>query len=97
MIEGSATAVEDEGNPPAESGNAAVPAEQSAASANQSAPMPAVRDVMSQPAVKRAMPAIIGLLSLLVVLIFWSVMTLRRSEVFPMEWSQLMCSWLLKR
>ena len=30
---------------------------------------------MSQPAVKRAMPAIIGLLSLLVVLIFWSVMT----------------------
>ena len=75
VIEGSATAVEDEGNPPAESGNAAVPAEQSAASANQSAPMPAVRDVMSQPAVKRAMPAIIGLLSLLVVLIFWSVMT----------------------
>ena len=35
--------------------------------------MPAVRDVMSQPAVRRAMPAIIGLLSLLVVLIFWSV------------------------
>ncbi len=75
VIEGSATAVEDVGNPPAETGNAAVPAEQSAASANQSAPMPAVKDVMSQPAVKRAMPAIIGLLSLLVVLIFWSVMT----------------------
>ena len=36
--------------------------------------MPTVRDVR-QPAVKRAMPAIIGLLSLLVVLIFWSVMT----------------------
>ena len=30
---------------------------------------------MSQPAVKRAMPAIIGLLALLVVLIFWSLMT----------------------
>lgn len=75
VIEGSATAVEDAGNPPAETGNVAVPAEQSAASANQSAPMPAVKDVMSQPAVKRAMPAIIGLLSLLVVLIFWSVMT----------------------
>ena len=75
VIEGSATAVEDVGNPPAETGNAAVPAEQSAASTNQSAPMPAVKDIMSQPAVKRAMPAIIGLLSLLVVLIFWSVMT----------------------
>ncbi len=75
VIEGSATAVEDVGNPPAETGNAAVPAEQAAASANQSAPMPAVKDIMSQPAVKRAMPAIIGLLSLLVVLIFWSVMT----------------------
>ena len=37
--------------------------------------MPTVRDVMAQPAVKRAMPAIVGLLSLLVVLIFWSVMT----------------------
>ncbi len=75
VIEGSATAVEDVGNPPAETGNAAVPAEQAEASANQSAPMPAVKDIMSQPAVKRAMPAIIGLLSLLVVLIFWSVMT----------------------
>ena len=75
VIEGSATAVEDVGNPPAETGNVAVPAEQSAASANQSASMPAVKDIMSQPAVKRAMPAIIGLLSLLVVLIFWSVMT----------------------
>ena len=75
VIEGSATPVENEGNPPAETGNAAVPAEQSAASANQSAPLPTVRDVMSQPAVKRAMPAIIGLLSLLVVLIFWSLMT----------------------
>ena len=75
VIEGSATSVEDAGNPPAETGNAAIPAEQSAASANQSAPMPAVKDVLSQPAVKRAMPAILGLLSLLVVLIFWSVMT----------------------
>ena len=75
VIEGSATAVEDGGNPPAETGNAAVPAEQSAASTNQSASMPAVKDIMAQPAVKRAMPAIIGLLSLLVVLIFWSVMT----------------------
>ncbi|MEK9534864.1 MAG: flagellar M-ring protein FliF, partial [Halieaceae bacterium] len=75
VIEGSATAIEDAGNPPAETGNAAVPAEQAAAPANQSAPMPAVKDIMSQPAVKRAMPAIIGLLSLLVVLIFWSVMT----------------------
>lgn len=75
VIEGSATAIEEGGNPPAETGNAAVPAEQSAASGAQSASMPAVKDVMSQPAVKRAMPAIIGLLSLLIVLIFWSVMT----------------------
>jgi flagellar M-ring protein FliF len=34
-----------------------------------------MKDVMSQPAVKRAMPAIVALLSLLVVLIFWSIMT----------------------
>ena len=76
LIEGSATEVDDTTNPPAESGKAAVPAEQGAGgAANQGAPLPAVRDVMSQPAVKRAMPAIIGLLSLLVVLIFWSIMT----------------------
>ena len=76
LIEGSATEVDETTNPPAESGNAAVPAEQGAAGAgNQTAPLPAVKDVMSQPAVKRAMPAIIGLLSLLVVLIFWSIMT----------------------
>jgi len=76
LIEGSATEVDDTTNPPAESGKAAVPAEQDAGgAANQGAPLPAVRDVMSQPAVKRAMPAIIGLLSLLVVLIFWSIMT----------------------
>ena len=76
LIEGSATEVDETTNPPAESGNATVPAEQGAAGAgNQTAPLPAVKDVMSQPAVKRAMPAIIGLLSLLVVLIFWSIMT----------------------
>jgi len=76
LIEGSATEVDGTTNPPAESGKAAVPAEQEAGgAANQGAPLPAVRDVMSQPAVKRAMPAIIGLLSLLVVLIFWSIMT----------------------
>ena len=76
LIEGSATEVDETTNPPAEVGNAAVPAEQGAAGAgNQTAPLPAVKDVMSQPAVKRAMPAIIGLLSLLVVLIFWSIMT----------------------
>jgi len=76
LIEGSATEVDDTTNPPAESGKAAVPAEQGAGgAANQGPPLPAVRDVMSQPAVKRAMPAIIGLLSLLVVLIFWSIMT----------------------
>ena len=76
LIEGSATEVDSGSNPPAETGNAAVPAEQAdAAPANQAQAMPAVRDVMSQPAVRRAMPAIIGLLSLLVVLIFWSVMT----------------------
>ena len=46
VIEGSATPVENEGNPPAETANAAVPAEQSAASANQSAPLPTVKDVM---------------------------------------------------
>ena len=75
LIEGSATKVDSTANPPAETGNAAVPAEQSGGAANQGQPLPAVRDVMSQPAVKRAMPAIIGLLSLLVVLIFWSIMT----------------------
>ncbi|MEL0006769.1 MAG: flagellar basal-body MS-ring/collar protein FliF [Luminiphilus sp.] len=76
LIEGSATEVDSTANPPAETGNAAVPAEQGAGgAANQGQPLPAVRDVMSQPAVKRAMPAIIGLLSLLVVLIFWSIMT----------------------
>ena len=76
VIEGSATEISSGNNPPAESGNAAVPAEQASASpSNQAVAMPTVRDVMAQPAVKRAMPAIIGLLSLLVVLIFWSVMT----------------------
>jgi flagellar M-ring protein FliF len=75
LIEGSATEVDSTANPPAATGNAAVPAEQGGGAANQGQPLPAVRDVMSQPAVKRAMPAIIGLLSLLVVLIFWSIMT----------------------
>ena len=76
LIEGSATEVDSGSNPPAETGNAAVPAEQAgAAPANQAQALPAVKDVMSQPAVRRAMPAIVGLLSLLVVLIFWSVMT----------------------
>ena len=75
-IEGSATELDTGSNPPAEMGNSAVPAEQAgAAPANQAQAMPAVRDVLSQPAVRRAMPAIVGLLSLLVVLIFWSVMT----------------------
>ena len=75
-IEGSATEIDTGSNPPVETGNAAVPAEQAGvASANQAQAMPAVRDVLSQPAVRRAMPAIVGLLSLLVVLIFWSVMT----------------------
>ena len=59
LIEGSATEVDSGSNPPAETGNAAVPAEQAdAAPANQAQAMPAVRDVMSQPAVRRAMPAI---------------------------------------
>ena len=76
MIEGSATEVGSGNNPPAETGNAPLPAEQANASSNnQASAMPAVRDIMAQPAVKRAMPAIIGLLSLLIVLIFWSVMT----------------------
>ena len=76
VIEGSATEISSGNNPPAESGNASVPAEQASASpSNQAVAMPTVRDVMAQPAVKRAMPAIVGLLSLLVVLIFWSVMT----------------------
>ena len=75
-IEGSATEIDAGSNPPVETGNAAVPAEQAGvAPANQAQAMPAVRDVLSQPAVRRAMPAIVGLLSLLVVLIFWSVMT----------------------
>ncbi len=75
-IEGSATEVDAGSNPPIETGNATVPAEQAGAvPANQAQAMPAVRDVLSQPAVRRAMPAIVGLLSLLLVLIFWSVMT----------------------
>ena len=75
-IEGSATEIDTGSNPTIETGNTAVPAEQAgAAPANQAQAMPAVRDVLSQPAVRRAMPAIVGLLSLLVVLIFWSVMT----------------------
>ena len=76
LIEGSATEIDAGSNPPVETGNAAVPAEQAGvAPANQAQAMPAVRDVLSQPAVRRAMPAIVGLLSLLVVLIFWSIMT----------------------
>lgn len=75
LIEGSATEVDSTTRPPAESGNAPAPAEQAAVAANQSAALPAMKDVMSQPAVKRAMPAIVALLSLLVVLIFWSIMT----------------------
>jgi len=76
VIEGSATEISSGNNPPAESGNTPVTAEQASANpSNQAVAMPTVRDVMAQPAVKRAMPAIIGLLSLLVVLIFWSVMT----------------------
>ena len=75
LIEGSATEVDSTARPPAESGNAPAPAEQTAVTANQSAALPAMKDVMSQPAVKRAMPAIVALLALLVVLIFWSVMT----------------------
>ncbi len=76
VIEGSATEVSSGNNTPVETGKAALPAEQANAGSNdQASAMPAVRDVMAQPAVKRAMPAIIGLLSLLVVLIFWSIMT----------------------
>ncbi len=76
VIEGSATEISSGNNPPAESGNTPVTAEQANANPNnQVVAMPTVRDVMAQPAVKRAMPAIVGLLSLLVVLIFWSVMT----------------------
>jgi hypothetical protein len=66
LIEGSATEVDSTTRPPAESGNAPAPAEQAAVAANQSAALPAMKDVMSQPAVKRAMPAIVALLSLLV-------------------------------
>ena len=74
-IEGSATEVDTGSNAPIETGSTAVPAEQAgAAPANQAQAMPTVRDVLSQPAVRRAMPAIVGLLCLLVVLIFWSVM-----------------------
>ena len=75
-IEGSATEVDTGSNAPIETGSTAVPAEQAgAAPANQAQAMPTLRDVLSQPAVRRAMPAIVGLLSLLLVLVFWSVMT----------------------
>ena len=61
LIEGSATEIDTGSNPPIETGNTAVPAEQAgAAPANQAQAMPAVRDVLSQPAVRRAMPAIVG-------------------------------------
>ena len=76
VIEGSATEISSGNNPPADSGQTPMTAEQANANPNnQVVAMPTVRDVMAQPAVKRAMPAIVGLLSLLVVLIFWSVMT----------------------
>ena len=57
-IEGSATEVDTGSNAPIETGSTAVPAEQAGvAPANQAQAMPTVRDVLSQPAVRRAMPA----------------------------------------
>jgi len=76
LIEGSATEVSGQAPAPAEAKNVAVSANEAGnvPAAPQGA-LPVVKDVMSQPAVRRAMPAVIAVVSLILVLIFWSTMT----------------------
>ena len=76
LIEGSATEVSDQAPAPSDAKNVAVSAgEAGNVPATPQGALPVVKDVMSQPAVKRAMPAVIGVVSLILVLIFWSTMT----------------------
>ena len=76
LIEGSATQVSSQAPVSQEARDVTVSAGDAgnATGAPQGA-LPVVKDVMSQPAVKKAMPAVIAIVSLLLVLIFWSVMT----------------------
>jgi flagellar M-ring protein FliF len=76
LIGGSATEVSGQAPAPAEAKNVAVSANEAGnvPAAPQGA-LPVVKDVMSQPAVRRAMPAVIAVVSLILVLIFWSTMT----------------------
>ncbi|MDA1207636.1 MAG: flagellar basal-body MS-ring/collar protein FliF [Proteobacteria bacterium] len=76
LIEGSATQVSSQAPVSQEARDVTVSAGDAgnAAGAPRGA-LPVVKDVMSQPAVKKAMPAVIAIVSLLLVLIFWSVMT----------------------
>ena len=76
LIEGSATQVSSQAPDSKEARDVTVSAGDAgnATGAPQGA-LPVVKDVMSQPAVKKAMPAVIAIVSLLLVLIFWSVMT----------------------
>jgi len=76
LIEGSATEVSGQAPAPADSQNVAVSANEAGnVSAAPQGALPVVKYVMSQPAVKRAMPALIAAVSLMLVLIFWSTMT----------------------
>jgi len=76
LIEGSATQVSSQAPASQEAKDVTVSAGDAGnATAAPQGALPVVKDVMSQPAVKRAMPAVIAIVSLLLVLIFWSVMT----------------------
>jgi flagellar M-ring protein FliF len=76
LIEGSATQVSSQAPDSKEARDVTVSAGDAgnATGAPQGA-LPVVKDVMSQPAVRKAMPAVIAIVSLLLVLVFWSVMT----------------------
>ena len=76
LIEGSATQVQSQAPASQEARDVTVSAGDAgnATGAPQGA-LPVVKDVMSQPAVRKAMPAVIAIVSLLLVLIFWSIMT----------------------
>ena len=76
LIEGSATQVSSQAPASKEARDVTVSAGDAgnATGAPQGA-LPVVKDVMSQPAVRKAMPAVIAIVSLLLVLVFWSAMT----------------------
>ena len=76
FIEGTATEIDEVADTQEQRSKSVVPADEGGAGNTGKPPgLPAVKDVLSQPAVKRAMPAIVAVLSLLLVLIFWSIMT----------------------